>query len=284
MLALVTLSFLMVLLLPGTSFAWGPAAHLELGRAVLSGIAGFAAPAGALIAAHADDFLYGNISADIVVGKNLAAEMKHCHNWTNGFKLLGRTLSDSQRAFAYGYLCHLAADTVAHNQFIPEMMIRSFSSSITRHIYWELRYDALVDRGVWRMPEKMARRVHVDNDRLLDSIIEDAPLSFATNRTIFSSILLINRVEHWHRLISALSRSSRWTLGGGEKERFFALSLEAVSDLLTHSGEAACVERDPTGRRNLKEALKTRRRLKAMRRRGKDWEGEMERAIEGLYL
>ena len=56
-------------------------------------------PARALLEAYPYDFLYGNISADIVVGKNLCEELKHCHNWKIGFKLLKRAETDSQTGF-----------------------------------------------------------------------------------------------------------------------------------------------------------------------------------------
>src|SRR3990172_4770349 len=167
------------------------------------------------------DFLYGNIGADIVVGKNLVEELKHCHNWRMGFKLLRKSEASYQKAFAYGYLSHLAADTVAHNHFIPEMMIRSFSARTLRHMYWELRFDALADKDVWRMPKRMVKDIHRENDRLLGSLIEDSPLSFRTNNRIFSSLLILSRIKHWHRMLALLSNTSRWTLHREVKDKFF---------------------------------------------------------------
>ena len=120
--ALLTLIF--VLFAPGAADAWGPATHLELGNAILKNPELINASARALIQAFPFDFLYGNISADIVVGKNLVEEMKHCHNWKVGFKLKGRTESDSQKAFALGYLSHLAADTIAHRALLHAAAMR----------------------------------------------------------------------------------------------------------------------------------------------------------------
>ena len=39
------------------------------------------------------------------------------------------------------FLAHLAADTVAHNYFVPYQTVVSFHRSRTRHAYWELRYE-----------------------------------------------------------------------------------------------------------------------------------------------
>lgn len=273
-----------VFLLPEAALAWGPATHLELGQAVLNSPGAFTHPVRALIAAFPYDYLYGNVSADIVVGKNLVEELKHCHNWKVGFKLLKKAETDSQMAFAYGYLSHLAADTVAHNHFIPEMMIRSFSARTLRHIYWEMRFDALADKRVWLIPKKMIKLVHKDNDRLLDSTIEDTPLSFRTNKTIFSSIMSLNRFEQWHKMLTLLSVSSKWTLHKEDHERFFSASVEAIQGLLSASSKAPCVKKDPTGRHSLNAAKFIRKKLVVLKRRGNDWEEAMDNALKWVKI
>ncbi len=273
------LSILFVIISPSISLAWGPATHLELGGAILNNLNIFSSPVKDLLSRYPYDFLYGNISADIVVGKNLVEYLKHCHNWRIGFKVLKKASTDSQRAFAYGYLSHLAADTIAHNHFIPEMMIRSFSTRTLRHVYWELRFDALADKRVWQIPKKIIRNVRRDNDRLLSSILEDTPLSFRTNRTIFSSILSLHRVKQWHRMLNLLSKSSRWMLHTEKKEKYFSLSFEAIKGLLLYNKNAPCLEKDPTGRHTLTTAKHLRKKLRTIKQQGKDWEDAMENAL-----
>ncbi|MBI1910723.1 MAG: zinc dependent phospholipase C family protein [Deltaproteobacteria bacterium] len=277
-------SLLIVFLLPADSFAWGPATHLELGNAVLHNTGLLVPPLRALIEAFPNDFLYGNISADIVVGKNLVEELKHCHNWKIGYKLLRRAETDSQKAFAYGYLSHLAADTIAHNHFIPEMMIRSFSARTLRHIYWEMRFDALADKRVWQLPKKIVRKVHLDNDRLLDSTIEDTPLSFRTNKTIFSSMMSLQRFEQWHRMLNLLSLTSKWSLHKEDKERYFSVSFDSIIEMLNYSQKASCVKKDPTGKHSLNAAKFIRKKLLKIRRQDRDWEEAMENALKWVRV
>lgn len=284
MLLTILLTFIIVLVLPDAASAWGPATHLEIGSAVLNNTRLLLPPVKAVLEAFPNDFLYGNISADIVVGKNLVEELKHCHNWKIGFKLFKKAESESQKAFALGYLSHLAADTVAHNHFIPEMMIRSFSARTLRHIYWEMRFDALADKRVWQLPKKMVKEIHQDNDRLLDSIIEDTPLSFRTNKTIFSSLLSIQRVNQWHRMLNLLSASSRWKLHREVKEKYFETSFDSVMGLLMHSQRAPCLKKDPTGKHSLTAAKHMRKKLKGMRSDGKDFEEAMENALKWVKL
>ncbi len=280
----IVIAFAAVLLFPAAAHAWGPATHLELGQAVLNNTRLIIPPVRALIEAFPYDFLYGNISADIVVGKNLVEELKHCHNWKIGFKLLKRAEDRAQKAFAYGYLCHLAADTIAHNHYIPEMMIRSFSARTLRHIYWEMRFDALADKKVWQLPKKMVKEIHDCNDLLLDSVIEDTPLSFKTNKRIFSSLMSLNRFRQWHRMLNLLSSSSRWSLEGEEKEKYFVASLEAVTEILIYSQKAPCIKKDPTGKHSLNAAKFIRKKLKTIKRNGRDWEGAMESALRWVRI
>lgn len=277
-------SFIIVFALPDTVWAWGPATHLELGYAVLSNANLLASPVRLLLETFPYDFLYGNVSADIVVGKNLVEELKHCHNWKVGFKLLKKANGNSQRAFALGYLSHLAADTVAHNHFIPEMMIRSFSTRTLRHIYWEMRFDALSDKRVWQLPQKMIKEIHEDNDRLLDSIIEDTPLSFRTNKTIFSSMMSLQRFQQWHRMLNLLSNRSRWTLRKEDKEKYFIASFEAVMGLLNHEHKAPCIKKDPTGKHNLNAAKYMRKKLKTIQKEGKDWQEALDSALKWVKI
>lgn len=284
MILIAIMTVLVVLLLPGEALAWGPATHLEVGKTILENTKLLVPPIRALLLAYPYDFLYGNISADIVIGKNLVEELKHCHNWKVGFRLLRRAETDSQKAFAYGYLSHLSADTIAHNHFIPEMMIRTFSARSLRHIYWEMRFDALAEKGIWQLPRKFIKEVHRDNDRLMGETIEDTPLSFRTNKTIFSSMLLLHRFEQWHKMLGLLSSSSKWVLSKEEKERYFAISVDSVIDLLTFSHKAHCIRKDPTGKHSLNAAKFIRKRLKSIQRSGRDWEAAMESALKWVRI
>jgi hypothetical protein len=274
--------FLVVLFIPGEALAWGPATHLELGRDVLNNLGLLTSSVRVIIETFPYDFLYGNISADIVIGKNLAKELKHCHNWKIGFNLRKKADSDSKKAFAYGYLSHLAADTIAHNLFIPEKMVRSFSTRVLRHIYWELRFDALVDKAIWKIPKKIEREVHRENDKFLDSVLHEAFLSFRTSKTIFSSIILLHRMEKWHRMIDVLSSRSRWELKKGERMIYYGFSLDAMLSLLNEGEAAQCIKKDPTGKLNINTAKVVRRRLKRLKRNGLDWEAAMNKALRAF--
>ena len=264
-----SISVLLILVFwPDNALAWGPATHLQLGWNILNNPALLIGPAKALIETYPYDYLYGCISADIVVGKRFTRALNHCHNWHVGFKVFKRADSPPQRAFAYGYLSHLAADTIAHNYFVPEKMVTAYSTRLLRHVYWEMRFDALADRVVWNLPYKIMKDVHKDNDPLLEKVLEDTLLSFRTNKTIFNNVILMHRMEHWHSMINKLSSYSRWVLDKEDADIYYQRALNAVTDILSNDDKALCIMEDPTGKKNLAVAKRLRRKLKFMKRIG----------------
>jgi len=264
-------SFFLIVLCPTHAWAWGPGTHLEIARSILTNPGLITESVRELILAFPHDFICGTLSADIVIGKNLVDELRHCHNWKVGFQILRRARGGSQKAFAYGYLSHLAADTVAHNHFVPEMMIRSFPTHTLRHLYWELRFDSLAAEEAWGLNRALAKDECADNYRLLDSVIKGTPLSFGTNKAIFSGFLFLNRIKSWQKTLSLINRGSRWPLPTGARERFMKSSVMAVEDVLNNKDEARCIKKDPTGRRSLRAAGLTRKRLKRSNGIGKEW-------------
>jgi hypothetical protein len=104
---------------PALAHAWGGGIHLQVGLDVLENLALLPAGISAILAAHPRDYLYGCITADIIVGKKYTRYLLNCHRWNIGEKVLQAATTDSERACAYGYLSHLAADSIAHNYFIP---------------------------------------------------------------------------------------------------------------------------------------------------------------------
>jgi hypothetical protein len=110
---------LVLLVLPDAAHAWTPGTHIYLGETVLANLAVLPAAVGDLLRAYPFDFLYGNIAADSSIAKHYAPLGRHCHYWHVGQEIHDLAESDALRAFGLGYLCHLSADTVAHNYFVP---------------------------------------------------------------------------------------------------------------------------------------------------------------------
>jgi hypothetical protein len=94
-----------------------------------------------LLSAYPADFLYGSIAADTSIAKKYAEVGRHCHSWHIGMEIHDDARTPQLRAFALGYLAHLAADVVAHNFFVPRQLAVTSSTTAVGHSYWESRID-----------------------------------------------------------------------------------------------------------------------------------------------
>jgi hypothetical protein len=259
---------LVLFIVPATAHAWGPLAHLQFATDALATLPRTASPVRGLLAEFGHEFLYGSLAADIVVGKNLARWAHHCHNWATGFRVLRAARSDAERAFGWGFLGHLAADTVAHNYFVPWKTVASFPAR-TRHAYWELRFDQRMDARLSRVARTVSDRRYRRHDALLRAELrEGCVLPFTLSRGLFGSLLASARAPRFQAFSrAALARGRRLPLEDELVAETSALAVDAIVALLVEGERSRTVRSDATGRVPLRAAALLRRGLAAHRRR-----------------
>jgi hypothetical protein len=285
------LAVFLLLILPDSSFAWGPGFHLQLGTTVLGNLPLLPPAVAAVVGSFPNDFLYGSIAADITLGKKYTGYLLHCHRWHVGRNLLAKAATDAQRACAYGYISHLAADTVAHCYYVPLSIMRSYQSVVLKHAYWEVRFDSFTPPEFWALGSKVALEHFQENDALLRREIANTLFSFATNKKIFNSILLVSRLEKWQQLISAMNEVSRFQLDEEEKAEFVRLTEQAVLETLAAVDSSSWLAADPTGEQALQVAESVRKNLRILYQSGKITRdaaagelGEMKVRLESAIL
>lgn len=251
-----------VILLPTDALAWGGGIHLQLGAQVLVNPGMISANVAALLGAYPQDFLYGCLAPDITVGKKYTHYLLNCHRWGIGRTLLKEAKTDSQRACAYGYLCHLAADTVAHNYYVPYKIIRSFAAITMKHAYWEMRFESFVEKDTWELAHAVCRADQRDNDMLLRNVLTSTIFSFTTNKRIFNSIMVLSRMEQMQKIMHLLSSKSRYQLAAADRDEYMQLTGEAIFDLLQHPDDSRYLKVDPTGEKALVAADSLRKALR----------------------
>lgn len=243
------LAFTSLVLLPSLAHAWGPVTHLEYAGHALSSLAIFAPLVKKLISKYQDHFLYGVVAADITLGKDLRGYLYNCHNWEVAFDLLeDKAKKDHERAFMLGYLGHLAADTVAHNFFVPFKMIRSWNTKLLNHVYWEMRFDLSVPEKYWKMMGEFKNSRYADDDALLEGHLKRTIFSFKTNKTIFNSLLMIQRLRHYKKFAHKYAAKSIWTISEEDIKIYKKLAVEAMIDFLKNPQKSYCLKADPTGK------------------------------------
>ena len=276
------LTFLILfIVLPTEASAWGIGVHLQIGSQILDQIALLPGGMQSILTSHPYDFLYGCISADITLGKKYTHHLRNCHSWRMGKKILDAADSDRQRACAYGYMAHLAADTVAHSYFVPFKMIRTFNSVMLKHTYWELRVEACVEEETWLLARQIAQKNFNVNDNMMRQVLSNTLFSFGTNKRIFNSLLLLNRLQQWQKTIRSLSTNSKWTLPEENLAEYLSLAHEAVFSVLSDP-ESPYLLADPTGARSLNAARILRKNLKLLWQSGKLSEAEIDNYLIDL--
>ncbi|MFN3739501.1 MAG: zinc dependent phospholipase C family protein [Thermodesulfovibrionales bacterium] len=198
-----------IIFIPDSAFAWGPLTHIYLGNEVFYLSTILPANLFYLLSRYREDFLYGNIVADIIFAKGLLPPEKNSHNWSVGFDMLERAEDNSQKAFVYGYLCHLASDTVAHEDLASKIGLN--------HTVLELRADRLIDTRYWLEAVTINRKIQKRNDMFLKECLESAIFSFKTNKRLFKGLMylsILNRnlstppPELWSKEIKKLHEES----------------------------------------------------------------------------
>ncbi len=268
-LASLALLALAVLAIPAAAQAWAPLAHLSFSTQAMVAVGAAPAATRELLQEFAHDFLYGSLAADIVVGKNLARYVHHCHNWRVGFDVQRAARTGAERAFALGILAHLAADTIAHNYFVPYQTVASFHRPRTGHLYWELRYDQRMDLGLtWIGRAVSDRSCRGHDDFLCRSMPRSSVLPFPLSRGLFGSMLASARHARFQSVSRlALARHRALVLDDDLVAETNRLSVSAIVGLL-HEGEGCLAARaDPTGARNLRLAARLRGSLRRSHRR-----------------
>lgn len=261
-------AILAILLLPAAAHAWTPGTHIFLGEAVMRGSALLPPALAGLLRAFPHDFLYGSIAADTSMAKKYAPTGRHCHSWSVGLEILDEAKDEPLRAFALGYLAHLAADAVAHNYFVPRQLAVTSSTASLGHSYWESRFETHLGEGYSRRARELILRDHSPSDGLLDRVLSPTIFSTKTNRRIFRGMVVVADSESWQRIFQLMTENSRWDLPDDDVLLYLGRSFDFIVDLLQRMDRSEPYELDPSGADALHLAKRVRREV--LRSAGED--------------
>jgi len=234
---LIIASFLFI---PTAAFAWGPLTHMYLGNELYS--LGSLLPASLfeIIRRYRKDFLYGNLMADTIIGKKYLPENKNSHSWDVAFDLLKATETKQQKAFVYGYMSHLAADTVAHNIYVVD-------KKNIGHTLMELKADCIVDKKYWLQAIEIDRKIQSRNDLFLENSLERFIFSFKTNKRILKGMVFLS-VFNRERISDFIDRNLITSLPMRDTiEKLQQESIDKILDLFQNWENSGVVKINPNG-------------------------------------
>ncbi len=259
-----------VILLPATdALAWGPGVHLAVGDYLLGNLDLLPEMAARILAADPRGFLYGALSPDIFLGKGCRMKPAHSHNWATARAVHDQADTLHLAAHALGYLTHLAADVVAHNYYVPNLLASVPVGGRLPHVYLEMQADAWVD---W--DASFARRLLSRGPEPADWSMVKAT---GKNRSLFLLRKeLFSRSFHlWESPLSARSlrlAERRLPLLGNRElmHSMFDLALDLATHVLQDPEHSPVLDFDPIGSRNLRRAGRLSRSLRRAWRRDQE--------------
>lgn len=252
-------ALVLIALLPSTAHAWTPGTHVYLGDAVLRSLGQLPDAVADLLRAFPTDFLYGSIAADTSIAKKYVPTGRHCHSWAVGLEIHDAAPDEPMRAFSLGYLAHLAADSIAHNHFVPKQLAITASTSSLGHSYWESRFETHLGATCARQARDLILLDHSRADGLLDRILSPTIFSTQTNRRIFRGMVHAADNESWQRIFGLMTENSRWDLPEAEVARYVDTAYDAIIDFLVLFDRSAPYRLDPSGDEALRRAKQVRR-------------------------
>lgn len=241
---------------PEQAFAWGPGAHLVTGNWLLQNLSALPAVIASIIMNSPAQFLHGLLGADIFIGKGCKAKAGHSHNWESGFALLNCAQNPCQQAFAYGYLCHLAADTVAHNVFVPGFIHTAPGRGKTAHIYLEIQADSLID---WHSSDALklfSGQESVAALAMLRRSMHKKNLPFWLSARMYQGSIFIGGSRLWRGSMEAVD-NFLWERDRSEQLTYLLrLSTKAMVNILQDGSASKVLSLDPIGEKMLQQAEK----------------------------
>jgi hypothetical protein len=241
------LAVVVILFAGEPAWAWGPVTHIDVAQTVLRQVSLLPGVIAALLLRHPVAYLYGNIAADIVFAKRWSKVKQFCHHWSTGFRVLESARSTHARAFAYGYLSHLAADTVAHGKFVPMQIAKTRSPINLGHLYWELRADGTIGETGWQSLRGVLGGKHGDYHAVLRRQLTDTFLTYGMNRALFDGINTLWYQPTMRRTVSFWGRHARSDLSELALTRHRADSVDRIISVLSEGTDSAVLRDDPNG-------------------------------------
>lgn len=241
--------FVLLLLDVSPAFAWGPAVHISTALSILADPGSIIPSMAAAIGCFPKEFIYGSVAADFFIGKSRNKQDCYPHNWKGGFDMLHLGRTKRQKAFATGFLAHLASDTIAHNLYVPLYQSRNESESLRTHVYAEGLADSLVESTKGISAGFILRQVS-DCDHLMSQVSGMNLYALIVKRA-----LLLSSVKAWSYLFLGRNNlQSVWPVSfpGTRLNRatkaLISLSVKTTKDFLIDPVSSRLTKVDPNGK------------------------------------
>jgi hypothetical protein len=246
------ISVIVQLIIADGAWAWGAAVHTVMACRILDEVGQVLPFIARIIQLFPYEYIYGSLAADFFVGKGQKKKDGHSHNWETGFRLLEEASDDREAAYAYGFLSHLAADVVAHNYFVPNLIHKASTWKRMGHLYWERRADYFVGPDYSRIAKDVLNMEQLGCDDLLKSAVGRNRNGLKTRKRIFKQSVRFSDFLNGNQPPFLIKRGPRYQISQEYVFLMISLSYRLVKDFLSHPDSSPCLSYDPIGSQNLR--------------------------------
>ena len=234
------------------ALAWGPAVHTAIALNVLDSAKFLLPSIGGIITAFPIEYMYGSLSADFFIGKGRKKRIvENPHTWDGGFRLLAGVRDEREASYALGFLSHLAADVIAHNFFIPNLLNLHHGKGKMGHLFWEIRSDYLIGTGYTKIARGVLCMDHQICDDLLKLVAGKRKKSLKTGKQFFANTVKFSDYLYSKRDLFFEPRVNRWRHFHQYLALMVDLSCSLSKDFLKSPETTPSLDYDPMGRQNL---------------------------------
>jgi hypothetical protein len=242
---------------------WGPGHHIEFSERIWRRRREtLPRDVAQLLTEEKASYYYGSLAADIINFKAYGGDYNHCHRWSIIDEMRELSRTPRQEAFVLGYLSHLAADTIAHNHFVPYHLARYARTKGLGHLYWEMSADRFVKDANWDLVAWLKSDSDLGElDDLVNRTVPRKALSMRTNKLIFNHVLLVSQREKWRNGMAKLHPIENVSLSRGFLGTFQQAAVDRVRLALHPRGFREIQSVDPNGKQAQRDALSLRKRI-----------------------
>lgn len=116
---------------------------------------------------------------------------------------------------------------------------------------------------------------------MLSRTVSKTIFSFGTNKQLFNSMMLVSRLQRWHKMLKTVANRSKFQLDDTEHSEYLLLGVEAISDILSNENSPYW-NADPTGDRALAVAKQIRKNMNLLWLDGKLRPEDSEQILQDL--
>lgn len=234
------------------AWAWGPAMHTAMACRILQDGIEILPAVSSIIQSFPREFVYGSLAADFFVGKGTKPKEGHSHNWKTGFRLLRKSNEERESAYAYGFLSHLAADVIAHNYFVPNLVHQVSTWRKMGHLYWEAKADRFLGPAYVSIASQILSKDELCCDGLLQAAVGKKGNGLKARRHVFTQTVRLSDFLSNSVPLMLLNMGTRYRISPSYLSFMAELSYRLVKDVLSRPYSSPCLSFDPIGSRNLR--------------------------------